>query len=117
MKMEKEKTTVRFANKEMEDDFNRLGESEHPEDRRLHAVLRRVRETVLREYQKGRRVPESAMVKMSRDLFGIHDLWSLEIPGHGTVFFGVFENEILIVDHIEALGDSKSLADEKSPGV
>ncbi len=91
---------VRFASQKMEDDFEQLAESEHQEDRRLFGVLKQTRETLLREYRRGKRVPGDSVPMVYRELFGIENLWSLDIPDLGTVFFSIFEKEIVIVDQI-----------------
>lgn len=95
--MSKDKKVV-FANKKLEDDYTRVANSKHPEDKNLCLFLKQVRSTLQRQYLSGKRVPGNKIPAVYRRMFHIDNLWSLELLDHGTVLYSFVGDEIRIVD-------------------
>ncbi len=96
--MSREKKKVVFANKKLEDDYTRVSNSRHPEDKRLYLILKRIRSKLQSQYFSGKRIPENKIPAIYRHSFHIDNLWRLELPGQGTVLYSTVGNEIRIVD-------------------
>jgi hypothetical protein len=96
--MSRDKKQVVFANRKLENDYKRLADSKHPEERRSYLVLKRIRSLLRSQYLSGTRIPENKIPAIYRHSFHIDNLWRLELPGHGTVLYSIAGNEIRIVD-------------------
>ena len=88
-----------FADKKLDDDYKRLSKSRHSEeDKKLYHVLTVIREKVGELYRFGKKLPKNKIPDVYLQRFRIENLWSLDLPGHGTVLYSVAEGRILIVD-------------------
>ena len=94
-----EKRRVVFADEALEADFRRLAVSRHPEDERLHVVLKAIRAELRRRWRSGKRITSPAMIsEYERVLHRVPDLWRLKLHRHGTVIYSVSRNRIQILD-------------------
>lgn len=96
--MDKKKPPVRFADKELERDYERLANSRNTEERKLHAVLKRIRGQLRALYQHGSETPLAEIPTVYKRMFGIDNLRTLDLPPHGTVLFTKVGEELWIVD-------------------
>ena len=87
-----------FANKKLEEDFTRLAASMHPEDRKAHAVLQIIQDRLRTQYRLGHRLPKDEVASVYRLLFGVGNLWRLDVPPYGAVLYSTVGAEIWIVD-------------------
>ena len=88
-----------FADKKLDDDYKRLSKSRHSEeDKKLYHVLTVIREKVGELYRFGKKLPKNKIPDVYLQRFQIENLWSLDLPGHGTVLYSVAGSCILIVD-------------------
>ena len=97
--MATEEVEVVFAGRKFEDDYKRLARSGHSEEeKRLYQVLTTIREEVRRLYRFGKKLPRKKIPDVYVQRFQIDNLWSLDLPSHGTVLYSIAGNRILIVD-------------------
>jgi hypothetical protein len=96
--MSREKKKVVFANEKLEDDYTRVPNSRHPEDKKLYLFLKQVRSKLQRQYLSGTRVPKNKIPAIYRRMFHIDNLWRLDLPGHDTILYSFVGDEIRIVD-------------------
>ncbi len=87
-----------FASPKLEDDYERLAALQHPEDKRSYLALRDIRRKLRTQYLSGSEIPKDRIPAIYRRMFHIINLWSLDIPPHGTVLYSIVGKQIWIVD-------------------
>ena len=96
--MDGKKRKVVFANKKLEQDYERLATATHPEDRKAFLVLQDIRTRLQMRYLSGSEISENKIPEVYKRLFQVNNLWSLDLPPHGRVLYSIVEGEICIVD-------------------
>ena len=96
--MDEKTTRVVFADRKLEEDYRRKAASTHPEDRRTYFVLEEIRRKLRTQYLSGSEVPKNKIPRVYRRMFHIVNLWSLDLPPHGTALYSLAGKEIWIVD-------------------
>lgn len=96
--MNEKRKNVVFANKKLENNYELLTASKHPEDRKLYLVLKQIRSKLRGQYPKGKKVQINKISDAYKRLFDIGNLWRLDISPQSTVLYSIVGNKILIVD-------------------
>ncbi len=89
---------IAFADENLEHDYKKLAESEHPEDERVYSFLTAIRMELGKKWESGQKVTDGKRISLYERMFQIKEVWQVEIPPHGTVLFSVTPEAILIVD-------------------
>ena len=93
-----ENRCVVFADEALEADFSRLAASRHPEDERLHVVLKAIREELRKRWRSGKRITGGALPWDYKRTHRVPNLWRLRLHRHGTVIYAFSRRSIQILD-------------------
>ncbi len=96
--MKFEERRIAFADEKLEDDYEQLAKSKHPEDERAYAFLTAIRTELGKRWRSGQRVTNRKRISLYERMFQVKEIWQVEIPPHGTVLFSVTPEAIVIVD-------------------
>ena len=98
--MERNESKVVFANAKMEQEYQWLATSTHPKDRETYMVLQDIRRLLLEKHRSGHQIPKNEIPDVYQRLFQVRNLWSQDLPRHGTVLYSMVGEQIWIVDII-----------------
>ena len=89
---------IAFADENLEDDYEKLAKSKHPEDERVYSFLTAIRMELGKKWESGQKVTDRNRISLYERMLQIKEVWRVEIPPHGTVLFSITPEAILIVD-------------------
>lgn len=87
-----------FAEKKFEQAYRRLRVSPALADRRLHLFITYALNNLTKNYSLGEKLPAEQIPKIYRDMFGVKNLWVIEIPPEWKVYYSLANQKLTVVD-------------------
>ena len=87
-----------FADKKFEQAYRRLRVSPSQAERRLHLFITYTLNNLTKNYSLGEKVPADQIPKVYREMFGIKNLWVIEIPPEWKVYYSLANQKLMVVD-------------------
>ena len=103
-----------FADKKFEQAYRRLRVSPAQADRRLHWFITYALNNLTKNYSLGEKFPAEQIPKVYRDMFGVKNLWVIEIPPEWKVYYSLANQKLVVVDMTCDDDRSRRRVDEKS---
>jgi Txe/YoeB family toxin of Txe-Axe toxin-antitoxin module len=97
--MNKKPVYVAFANKKIEQDFERLKEEKF-EDKQLYTFIQRAIDDLKKDPMCGTKISKSLWPKSYINKYHITNLWKYDLPNSWRLIYTILEDKVMILNVI-----------------